>query len=85
MSEFFGCEACGILAPPPAIEPAPPAFKDSEVSNHWITTEVSKLVLNLKITFFFNIHLNTSACLRIINIFMTFTKQKIQYWPTKNS
>ena len=53
MSEFFGCEACGILAPPPAIEPAPPAFKDSEVSNHWITTEVSKLVLNLKITLFF--------------------------------
>ena len=50
---FFGCEACGIFAPPPVIEPAPPAFEESEVSNHWITREVSKLVLNLKITLFF--------------------------------
>ena len=24
---FFGCEACGILAPPPGIEPAPPALE----------------------------------------------------------
>ena len=24
---FFGREACGILAPPPGIEPAPPALE----------------------------------------------------------
>ena len=24
---FFGCEACGILAPQPGIEPAPPALE----------------------------------------------------------
>ena len=24
---FFGCEACGILAPGPGIEPAPPALE----------------------------------------------------------
>ena len=24
---FFGCEACGILAPWPGIEPAPPALE----------------------------------------------------------
>ena len=24
---FFGCEPCGILAPQPGIEPAPPALE----------------------------------------------------------
>ena len=24
---FFGCEACGILAPQPGIEPTPPALE----------------------------------------------------------
>ena len=25
---FFGCEACGILAPQPGLKPAPPALED---------------------------------------------------------
>ena len=37
----FGCEACGILAPRPGIEPTPPAL-EGEV-NHWTTREVHGL------------------------------------------
>ena len=36
---FFGCEACGILAPWPGIEPTPPAL-EGEVYNHWTTRVV---------------------------------------------
>ena len=35
---FFGCEACGILAPQPGIEPAPPALEGG--LNHWTAREV---------------------------------------------
>ena len=35
---FFGCEACGILAPRPKIEPAPPAL-EGEVLSHWTTIQ----------------------------------------------
>ena len=37
---FFGCDACGILAPRPGIEPAPPAL---EGLNHWTTREIPKV------------------------------------------
>ena len=34
MSWHFGHEACGILAPPPGIEPATPAWEDGVLTNH---------------------------------------------------
>ena len=36
---FFGLKACGILAPWPGIEPAPPEL-EGEVFNHWTAREV---------------------------------------------
>ena len=36
---IFGHEACGILAPRPGIEPAPPAL-EVHCLNHWTTREV---------------------------------------------
>ena len=55
---FFFCHlACGILAPWPGIEPAPPTLK-GEVLNHWTTREVPQIKtfntyshLGLKINF----------------------------------
>ena len=36
---FFGQEVCGILVPPPGIEPTPSSL---EHNNHWDTREVPK-------------------------------------------
>ena len=35
---FFGCEACGILAPCPKIAPVPPGL-EGEVLTHWTTIQ----------------------------------------------
>ena len=39
---FFGCKACGVLAPKPGIEPAhTPSLRTGRQSpNHWSTREV---------------------------------------------
>ena len=37
---FFGHEACGILAPWPRTEPAPPELEGKETLNHRTTREV---------------------------------------------
>ena len=34
MSWHFSHKACGILAPPPGIEPAPPAWENEVLTNH---------------------------------------------------
>ena len=43
----FGCKACGILAPWPGIEPAPPPHTGKSSHNHWTTKEFpNKYVLS---------------------------------------
>ena len=40
--------ACGILVPPPGIEPTPPAVEVQSL-NYWTTVEVSRHLLSLQI------------------------------------
>ena len=48
---FLVCEACGILAPKPGIEPAPPAL-EAQSLNHWTAREVPSVVSVLDIEVF---------------------------------
>ena len=45
---FFGCEACGILAPPPRIEPAPPALEGEVLTTGQPGNSPQEPFLNLK-------------------------------------
>ena len=49
---FFGCTACGVLAPQPGIEPTPPAL-ESEVSTAGLpgkSQAIASKTLSLEVT-----------------------------------
>ena len=67
--DFFGTEACGILAPWPGIKPTPPAIGRQNL-NHWTTREVPHLGF-LKAS---------SISLLCVHVFMEFHSSCIPYY-----